>query len=167
MKNSFETPENRAQELIKSILVHAMVAPHPDIARVTALIQKADESDELRNWKEINSITEKCTQCGHSMSPSYIESGWCMSCICKDYKVKLENSESSRKFLSSRINASLAERNTLKADNEKLREDAARYKYIRTLNPRVFCEISERSINYGIPFDDLVDEAIQDANKIP
>lgn len=33
---------------------------------------------------------ERCTQCGHAWNPSLVESGWCIFCIQKDTRKKLD-----------------------------------------------------------------------------
>ena len=40
--------------------------------------------DDYRNRFDVEASQEKCAKCGHYNSPSLIESGWCLSCICDE-----------------------------------------------------------------------------------
>lgn len=50
----------------------------------------------------------------------------------------------------------LLERDTLRAEVEQLRQQAARYERLRRLDPRQFAELHQRNLA-GERFDDLVD----------
>jgi hypothetical protein len=50
---------------------------------------------ELQERHLIETSGETCSQCKHSMSPSLIESGWCIFCILKERKQ--EHDEAQRK----------------------------------------------------------------------
>lgn len=43
-----------------------------------------DQRNEAQDKLAIETMTEKCSQCGHSWHPSYVESGWCIFCILKE-----------------------------------------------------------------------------------
>lgn len=54
-----------------------------------------------------------------------------------------------------------AERDWLLSEVEQLKKSATRYEYLRKLDPNKFSNIWQKNITTGIPFDTLVNEAIE------
>ena len=54
-----------------------------------------------KEWEqlEIEASREKCSQCGQLYNPSIVESGWCIFCIQKDTKAKLDAAQAANTAL--------------------------------------------------------------------
>ena len=52
-----------------------------------------EENKQLREQLEIHNVKEMCRGCGKGWNPSLVESGYCIFCICNEYKNKAESFE--------------------------------------------------------------------------
>lgn len=85
-----DTPETDAAE---SSVYQIPIEGWPDFARKlererNEAVAKHDATVEalieVTQKLEIHEMKEKCTQCGFSWNPSWVESGWCINCILKE-----------------------------------------------------------------------------------
>jgi bacterioferritin-associated ferredoxin len=93
-----------AEERARELMTECNLRSHPDktLAKLTALIQQADEVEELNRKLEVETASELCTSCNRHWSPSLIESSVCIFCILKS--VEKERDTLKRELIESQAN---------------------------------------------------------------